>query len=28
VLLIVIALLNVAIALFRRGSGPLAGELR
>jgi tungstate transport system permease protein len=28
VLLVVVALLNVAIALFRRGGGPLAAELR
>jgi tungstate transport system permease protein len=28
VLLVVVALLNVAIALFQRGSGPLAVELR
>jgi tungstate transport system permease protein len=28
VLLVVVALLNVAIAFFRRNSGPLAVELR
>ena len=28
VLLVVVALLNVVIALFRRSSGPLAAELR